>query len=120
MKNQASKSGTVSASPRRRYPRYALDVRFTVEAFRDGERTSMWGRSNEIGEDGIGGTLTGQLKPGEVVWLEMSLPRMTIPLRVRALVRYQVGLRHGFEFLTLTTEQRTGLARVWEMLAAQQ
>jgi len=35
-------------------------------------------------------------------------------------VRYQAGLRHGFEFLTLTPEQRTGLVRACEMLAAQQ
>lgn len=120
MKNQPSKSGPVSASTRRRFPRYALDVRFTVDVFRNGDRMSMWGRSNEIGEDGIGGTLTGELQPGEVVWLELTLPRMAIPLKVRALVRYQAGLRHGFEFLTLTPEQRTGLVRACEMLAAQQ
>ena len=104
----------------RRFPRYALDVRFTVEALRDGEKIGLWGRSNEIGQDGIGGTLTGELKPGEVVWLELSLPRLRKPLRIRALVRYQAGLRHGFEFLTLNAEQRAGVLRVCDMLAVQQ
>jgi hypothetical protein len=104
----------------RRFSRYPLDVRFTVETYRDGERSSLWGRSNEIGQDGIGGTLTAELRPGEVVWLELSLPRLRKPLKIRALVRYQAGLRHGFEFLTLTAEQRAGILRVCDMLAAQQ
>ena len=119
MQNQKNKSVTVP-SQQRRFPRYALDVRFTIEAFRNGERARMWGRSNEIGLDGIGGTLTGELEPGEVVWLELSLPRVAVPLKLRALVRYQLGLRHGFEFLTLTAEQRDGITRVCNMLAAQQ
>lgn len=109
-----------SAASQRRFPRYGLDVRFTIEGLRDGEKIRMWGRSNEIGQDGIGGTLTGKLQPGEVVWLELSLPRMSVPLRIRALVRYQLGLRHGFEFLTLTSDQRAGILRVCEMLAAQE
>jgi hypothetical protein len=40
----------------------------------------MWGRSNELGEDGIGATLTGGLEPGEVVALELSLPLSAQPL----------------------------------------
>jgi hypothetical protein len=109
-----------AARSQRRFPRYVLDVRFTIEVFRDGEKVHMWGRSNEMGQDGIGGTLTAKLEPGEVVWLELPLPRMSTPLRIRAIVRYQAGLRHGFEFLTLTSEQKTGIMRVCEMLAAQQ
>jgi len=68
--------------------------------------------------DGIGATLTGELEPGEVVSMELSLPLSPIPLKMRAIVRYRQGLRHGFEFLTLTAEQRTVVERVCDMLMA--
>jgi hypothetical protein len=78
----------------------------------------MWGRSNELGEDGIGATLTGELEPGEVVAMELSLPKSGHPLKFRALVRYRDGLRHGFEFLALSASQHGELRRVCQMLAA--
>jgi len=101
---------------RRRYPRFALDVRISVYVLREGEKVSMWGRSNELGADGIGATLTAGIEPGEVVWMEVSLPLAAAPLRMRAIVRYRDGLRHGFEFLALSGEQREAVARVCEML----
>jgi hypothetical protein len=92
-------------------------MRLSVEIFRSGETVSFWGRSNELGEDGVGGTLTGELAIGEVVSMELSLPLAAYPLKVRALVRYRIGLRHGFEFLAMSEAQRDVLLRVCEMLA---
>ena len=92
-------------------------MRISVQVHRMGEVTSLWGRSNELGEDGVGGTLTGELEPGEVVSLEVSLPLAAYPLKLRALVRYRQGLRHGFEFLAVNSQQRDVLRRVCEMLA---
>jgi hypothetical protein len=102
----------------RRFPRHALDVRVSVHAFRSGESLSFWGRSSEIGEDGVGATLTGELQAGEVVSMERSLPMAPFPIKFRALVRYRDGLRHGFEFLTLSAAQRDEIHRVCEMLSA--
>jgi len=107
---------TSSHSPRR-FPRFAVDVRVSVSVFRSGETVSMWGRSTELGQDGIGATLTGELEAGEVVSLEMSLPLATYPLKIRGVVRYRQGLRHGFEFLAQTPDQRDVLRRVCELLA---
>jgi hypothetical protein len=103
---------------RRRYARYPIDLRVDVAAFREGASVSFWGRSTELGEDGVGATITQTLVPGEVVWLEMSLPHELLPLKIRALVRYQDGLRHGFEFLGRTDEQKAALRRVCENLKA--
>ena len=103
---------------KRRFERYALDLKLTVHVFRAGERVSFWGRSNEIGQDGIGATLTGTLESGEVVAMELSLPLGVYPTKFRALVRYRDGLRHGFEFLALTAQQRDEIRRVCEMLAS--
>jgi len=102
----------------RRFPRYAVDIRLSVQVFRSGETTSLWGRSSELGEDGVGGTMTGELEPGEVVSMQLSLPLAAYPMKLRAVVRYRAGLRHGFEFLTLNDQQRDVLRRVCEMLAS--
>jgi hypothetical protein len=101
----------------RRFPRHPIDVRVSVHAFRAGENVSLWGRSSELGEDGIGATLTGELEPGEVVSMELALPMAAFPIKFRALVRYRDGLRHGFEFLTLSAVQRDEIRRLCETLA---
>jgi hypothetical protein len=101
----------------RRYPRFPLDVRLQVRMFQDGDFQTCWGRSTELGQDGIGATLTGNLQTGEIVTLEIPLPLATYPIKVRAIVRYRQGLKYGFEFLTLNEGQRENLRRVCEYLA---
>ena len=101
----------------RRFPRFSLDVRMQVKMFQAGEFRNCWGRSTELGQDGIGATLTGNLDPGEIVTLEIPLPLSPYPLKVRAIVRYRQGLHYGFEFLTLNESQRDTLRRVCQVLA---
>lgn len=101
----------------RRFPRFVIDVRLQVKMFQAGEFRSCWGRSTEMGQDGIGATLTGSLEPGEIVTLEIPLPLTPYPIKVRAIVRYRQGLRYGFEFLTLNDNQRDTIKRVCDYLA---
>jgi len=101
----------------RRYPRFAIDLRLQVRMFQNGEFRSCWGRSTELGQDGIGATLTGELETGEIVSLDIPLPLSPYPIKVRAIVRYRQGLRYGFEFLTLSESQRDTIRRVCDMLA---
>lgn len=103
----------------RRYPRFAIDARLQVKMFQAGEFRTCWGRSTEMGQDGIGATLTGSLEPGEIVTLDIPLPLTPYPIKVRAIVRYRQGLRYGFEFLTLNDSQRDTVRRVCEYLASQ-
>jgi hypothetical protein len=103
----------------RRFPRFAIDVRLQVKMFQEGEFRTCWGRSTELGQDGIGATLTGSLESGEIVTLEIPLPLTLYPIKVRAIVRYRQGLRYGFEFLTLNDAQRDTVRRVCEYLATQ-
>ena len=112
-----AKPAPQAAHPRR-YPRFAIDTRIQVRMFQGGEFCTCWGRSTELGQDGIGATLTGDLQPGEIVSLEIPLPLSPYPLKVRAIVRYRQGLRYGFEFLTLGDAQRDTVRRVCELLAA--
>jgi hypothetical protein len=104
----------------RRYPRFAVDVRLQVRMFQNGDFQTCWGHSTELGQDGIGATLTGELETGEIVSLEIPLPLSPYPLKLRAIVRYRQGLRYGFEFLTLSEAQRETIRRVCEMLANKQ
>ena len=101
----------------RRFPRFVIDMRLQVKMFQAGEFRSCWGRSTEMGQDGIGATLTGSLEPGEIVTLEIPLPLSPYPIKVRAIVRYRQGLRYGFEFLTLNDSQRDTIQRVCQYLA---
>jgi hypothetical protein len=104
----------------RRFPRFTLDVRLQVKMFQDGEFRTCWGRSTEIGQDGIGATLTGSLTTGEIVTLEIPLPLTPYPIKVRAIVRFCQGLRYGFEFLTMNESQRDTVRRVCQYLATRQ
>src|ERR1700758_5320988 len=107
-----------TASYTRRYPRHPMDVRMNVQVFRAGQVIYLWGRSTELGQDGIGGTLTGDLEPGEVVSMEFQLPLSAQPLKLRAIVRYRQGLHYGFEFLTVSEDQHSAIQRVCQMLSA--
>ncbi len=107
-----------AGAAKRRFPRYAVDIRVSAKVFRPDAPIELWGRSIEFGQDGIGVTLTGELAPGEVATLELTLPTSSTPLKLRALVRYRDGLRHGFEFLARDEFQREIIRRTCEVLAA--
>jgi hypothetical protein len=100
----------------RRFKRHSYDVRMQVMVFRDGTNHELWGRTNEVGMDGIGATLSGELKSGEVVSLEFPIPFAPLMMKVRAIVRYNDGLRCGFEFLVVTKQQRETMRRLTEGL----
>jgi hypothetical protein len=112
------KAKTPNPAASRRFPRYPLDIRVSAKVFRDSKQISLWGRSIEFGQDGIGITLTGELAPGEVATLELILPASSVPLKLRGLVRYRDGLRHGFEFLARDEVQREVIRRTCELLSA--
>jgi len=114
----AKNATTADPSKQRRFPRFPLDIRVSARVFRRDEAIELWGRSIEFGQDGIGVTLTGELQAGEVATLELSLPGNSAPLKLRGLVRYRDGLRHGFEFLARDEMQRDLIRRTCEFLSA--
>jgi PilZ domain len=101
----------------RRFSRYRFDARIEVSVFRDGLTTACWGRINELGQDGVGATLSAELQAGEVVSLEFPIPIAPHVVKLRALVRYRDGLRCGLEFLVVTEEQKLTLRQVCVVLA---
>jgi hypothetical protein len=100
----------------RRFSRYRFDVRIQVWVFREGVTTTYWGRTSELGQDGIGATLSGELQIGEVVSVEFPIPLPSGVMKLRGAVRYSEGLRCGLEFLVVTAEQRLILRQVCVVL----
>jgi len=101
----------------RRFARWHLDARIQISVFREGVTALLWGRTSELGEDGIGATLSGELVVGEVVAIEFPVPVAPYLMKVKGIVRYSHGLRCGFEFLVVTGEQKETLRRTCEVLA---
>lgn len=100
----------------RQFPRFELDVRVLVHAFREGKTNTIWGRSTMLGIEGIGATLTGDLEVGEVVALEFSVPLCQQMVKLRASVRYKNGFQYGFEFLAIDPGQRQAIQRALDIL----
>jgi hypothetical protein len=101
----------------RRFPRYRFDARVEASVFRDGVTITLWGRTNEIAQDGLGVTLSGAVQAGEVVSLEFPIPAPPHTMKVRGVIRYSDGLRCGVEFLVVTDEQRLTLRQVCVLLS---
>jgi PilZ domain len=100
----------------RRSPRCRIDVSIQVSVFHEGQTTTYWGRATELGENGMGATLGGELQIGEVVSVEFPVPLPPNVMKLRAVVRYGKGLRYGFEFLVVPDEQKLALRQVCEAL----
>ena len=112
-------SQATAKAPRklRRFSRHRFDARIQVSVFREGQTATYWGRTSELGQDGIGATLSGELQTGEVVSLEFPIPLPPHLVKLRAVVRYGDGLRCGFEFLVVTNEQRLAIRQLCVVLA---
>ena len=101
----------------RRFSRHRFDARIKASVSRQGLSTTCWGLTSEIGQDGMGATLSGEFEVGEVVSLEFPIPVRPHVMELRAAVRYRKGLRCGFEFLILTDQQKVTLSELCAMLA---
>ncbi|MGC1373536.1 MAG: PilZ domain-containing protein [Candidatus Sulfotelmatobacter sp.] len=91
---------------RRRHTRYRADFRVTASHLAANQYQKFEGNSSDLSEAGIGMLLPTDLNSGEVVGLRFSLPGSTLAWELRAVVRYRRGYHYGFEFLSLTGEQR--------------
>jgi hypothetical protein len=74
------------------------------------------GHCRDLSEAGIGILLAAELNGGEVVGLSFLLPGAALPWDVRGVVRYRRGYQYGFEFLSLTGEQRGSLMSYFQGL----
>lgn len=104
-------------TPQRGFPRHPINVPLDLIALRSGVPETLPGRCTDISEAGVGAVVAGELSPGQQVAVELRLPNVGVPVRTRALVRYQSRLRCGLEFSGLSVEQRE-MIRYWVFRAS--
>jgi TonB family protein len=99
-------------APPRAYLRHPINVSLDLIALRSGVPENLPGRCTDISERGVGAVVAGEMAVGQQVAVELRLPNVGVPLRVRALVRNESRLRCGLEFAGLSLEQRE-MIRYW-------
>ena len=102
----------LEAKRERGFPRHSIHVPLDLIALRSGVPENLPGRCTDISESGVGAIVAGELAAGQQVAVELRLPNVGVPVRARAMVRYQSRLHCGFEFVGLTMEQRE-MIRYW-------
>jgi len=99
----------------RRYQRYELETELRAAVLGVDHR-EMRGRSLNINEGGIAGVFVAGWEVGTSVDLQFSVPIATTPVRVKGIVRNCAGYRYGFEFASLTAEERETISRTCRTL----
>jgi c-di-GMP-binding flagellar brake protein YcgR len=102
---------------RRRFPRYRTDLHRVV---RDGHGRSLRGLCFVISEGGLGAVLYEAIPVGTMVRLCFDLPNPPTLMRISAMVRNQLNDKYGFEFLSLSVDQRLSLRQFCHQLALHQ
>jgi TonB family protein len=108
----AALSPVLDERPQRVFPRHPINVPVDLIALRSGVPENLPGRCTDISEAGVGAVVAGELAAGQQIAVELRLPNVGVPVRARALVRYQSRLRCGLEFVGLSVEQRE-MIRYW-------
>jgi len=112
----------VSASAKRRHPRYLLSTHLMAGPDTEEHPSAEHSRTLDISESGVGGLFHESWAVGSRVRLEVSLPVKETsleetPLKVGAIVRHHTGVRYGFEFIDVSLEQLKILRRACEVLS---
>lgn len=94
---------------RRRSARYPGAILLDVTVLRFGVPCKVPGRSLDLGEQGLGVICAAELRQGEAVGVELHLPDSKTPLRAKAVVRYQIQMRCGLEFVAMNEEHGEAL-----------
>jgi c-di-GMP-binding flagellar brake protein YcgR len=92
----------------RRHARAIYSVPIMVRMLMPGGVRTTRGVSLDLCEGGLGALLQNKLNVGDVIEIELSLPKRE--LSAVAIVRHSSAQRCGFEFLGLTSEEREQIA----------
>lgn len=115
----AATARAFEVTPQRNFPRQPINAPLDLIALRSGVPENLPGRCTDISEVGLGAVVAGEMAAGQQVAVELRLPNVGVPVRARALVRYQSRFRYGVEFVGLSAEQRS-MIRYWVHRAASQ
>ena len=94
----------------RRHPRAIFSVPLTLHHLMSGGVRTSHGISLDVSAGGMGALVQGSLSVGETVAIDLPLREST--LNAVAIVRHTSKERCGFEFVGLTTEERSQIMSV--------
>jgi c-di-GMP-binding flagellar brake protein YcgR len=87
---------------KRRHPRFRCSFPVVVTLLSGEGYRQLNAHCKDLSEAGIGMLIAAELTTGEVVSLNFSLPELSQPWDVRAVLRHRRGYHYGFEFLSLS------------------
>ena len=90
----------------RAFPRFAIDIGFSLRPALAEILGPVQGRMVDIGLGGFGGVLSTEVNLRQKLAAEFRLPGASEPLQLKVIVRYHKDSRYGFEFLDISREQR--------------
>ncbi|MFB3916677.1 MAG: PilZ domain-containing protein [Terriglobales bacterium] len=90
----------------RKFERFPIEGPLDVSTA-EGETFLAW--CLDIGEGGLGATISAHLKVGQEVVLNFKLPTARARLNLSAVVKYSRGFWYGLEFLGLNSAQREAI-----------
>jgi TonB family protein len=108
----AALSSTLEETQQRIFPRHPISVPLDLIILRFGVPENLPGRCTDISEAGVGAVIAGEMTAGQQVAVELRLPDVGVPVRARALLRYQSRLHCGLEFVGLPADQKE-MIRYW-------
>jgi len=83
----------------RRFARIQVQAPFVIRGIGSSLASSHRGEGLNLSEGGVGGVVSGDWLPGQVVTMELILPTSGESLQLNARVRHRTNPRCGFEFL---------------------
>jgi len=95
----------VWATGRRQFLRHLTKLPITVSL----RKRNIKGTCNQIAEGGLGAHLRQAVPVGSTVSLQLPVPPQPGKLSLKGVVRYESGLQHGLEFVSLTEAERKAL-----------
>ncbi len=93
------------ATGQQRSRRYLTTLPITVSL----PGRDLEGYCEDIAEDGLGAFLPEIVPERSVVVVVFVVPSCPMELRVQAVVRYQIGFRHGLQFAALNEAERLAI-----------
>lgn len=95
----------VWATGRRQFLRHLTNLPIRVSL----RQRNIKGTCNQIAEGGLGALLSEAVPVGSTVSLQLPVTAQSAKLSLKGVVRYEVGLQHGLEFVSLTEAERQAL-----------
>jgi|SRR5450432_324781 len=86
-------------------PRHEFDTRIRIRLEREGEDLTFRGWVRDLSESGLRAFVAQDLRMGEVVTIHMPLGAGD-KIALAARVARKLGTEHGFQFTSLSVEQR--------------